>query len=114
VLNKNMKKNKLFIILTTLFILALAAPYISAQTPLDSPNPDINVVGVLTKVAGLLTDIAVPIAIIMVIIAGFYFMTAQGEPGKIEIAKKMILWTLIGMAVVLLADVIVAFVRESI
>jgi len=108
-----MKKNKLFIILIALFVLALATPYVSAQTPLESP-PDIDPIAALNKVAGLLTDIAVPIAIIMIIIAGFYFMTAQGEPGKIETAKKMIFWTLIGMAVVLLADVVVAFVRESI
>ncbi|MCX6759973.1 MAG: pilin [Candidatus Nealsonbacteria bacterium] len=109
-----MKKNKLFIILAVLFALSLAVPYVSVQAQLDSPPTNIDVVGVLNKVAQLLMNIAVPIAIIMVIVAGFYFMTAQGEPGKIETAKKMILWTLIGMAVVLLAEAMVAFVKSSI
>ena len=109
-----MKKNKLFIILAVLFALSSAAPYVSAQASLDSPPTNIDVVGVLNKVAQLLINIAAPIAIIMVIVAGFYFMTAQGEPGKIEIAKKMILWTLIGMAVVLLAEAMVSFIKSSI
>lgn len=109
-----MKKNKLLSILAILFVLALAAPFISAQTPLDSPRTDINPVAVLNNVADLLINIATPIAIIMVVVAGFYFMTAQGEPGKIELAKKMLLWTLIGMAVVLMAKGVVTFLKSFI
>lgn len=105
-----MKKNKLFAILSVLFIFALSAQCIYAQDPLQSPPSNIDVIGVLNKIANLLIEIATPIAIIMVIVAGFYFITAQGDPGKIEKARTMILWVLIGMAVVLLAKATISFV----
>ena len=35
------------------------------------------------------------IAPIMIIVAGFYFITAAGDPEKIMTAKKMVLWVLI-------------------
>jgi len=45
--------------------------------------------------------LAVPIAVIMIIIAGFYFVTAAGEPNKITTAKQIILYTLIGLLIIL-------------
>lgn len=104
-------KNKFFIFLAGLFVFNMAFSFVFAQTPLQTPPPNIDVVGVLNKVANLLIEFATPIAIIMVVVAGFYFITAQGDPNKIETAKKMVLWALIGMAVVYLAKATIIFVK---
>lgn len=98
--------------LFAIFLISIIALPVLAQTPLSSPPSNINVVGVLNKIGVLLISIAAPIAVIMVIVSGFYFMTAQGDPGKIDTAKKMLLWTLIGMAVVLMANAVVAMVTR--
>jgi len=48
----------------------------------------------------------------MIIVAGFYFITATGDPAKIDTAKKIILWTLIGLLVVISAKGLIALFKE--
>jgi len=55
--------------------------------------------------------LALAIAPIMIIIAGFYFITAMGDPAKILIAKKIILWTLIGLLVIMASKGLIALVQ---
>ena len=57
----------------------------------------------IDKLINFIFVLAVMIAPIMIIVAGFYFITAAGDPAKIETAKKMILWTLIGLLIVFCA-----------
>jgi len=55
---------------------------------------------------GLALQIGVPIAAIMIMYSGFMFVTAQGNSTKIEEAKKMFFYTVIGAAILLGAFVI--------
>ncbi len=45
-------------------------------------------------------------SIIMIIVSGFLFVTAQGDPSKISTAKKSLLWAIVGIIVGLLSVVI--------
>ncbi len=54
------------------------------------------------------------IFLILMVYAGFLWMTAQGESEKIDKAKKMIVSALIGLVVVLSAYAITAFVTGSV
>lgn len=47
--------------------------------------------------------IVVALVPLMIVIAGFYFVTAAGDPAKVEKAKGIILYTVIGFFIVLLA-----------
>ncbi|KPJ73646.1 hypothetical protein AMJ48_00245 [Parcubacteria bacterium DG_74_1] len=47
--------------------------------------------------------ITVALVPLMIVIAGFYFITAAGDPVKTEKAKGIILYTVIGFFIVLLA-----------
>ncbi len=47
------------------------------------------------------------IAVVMLIISGIKFITAQGEPQKIKDARNTIIWSLIGLAIAVSAEVIV-------
>ena len=40
----------------------------------------------------------------MVVFAGFKYLTARGEPSKIQEANKALIWALVGVAVGLLAN----------
>ena len=58
--------------------------------------------------------IAGVVAIIFVVYGGILYITSTGDPGKIKKAKDAILYALIGLAIVALAQVITAFVSSKI
>jgi len=58
------------------------------------------------KILNLVVQIGLPIIVLMIIYAGFKYVTARGNPEKIKEAHDAILWTVIGAAVVLGAAVI--------
>ena len=54
------------------------------------------------------------IAVIVIIIGGIFYMTSQGDPGKVSRAKNTILYAVIGLIVSLLAFAIVNFVLKAV
>ena len=56
--------------------------------------------------------VAIVIVPIMILIAAFYFLTSGGDPEKIRTAKKIILFTFIGLFIVLLGKGIVAIIKQ--
>ena len=54
------------------------------------------------------------VSAIFVVYGGISYMTSSGDPGKIQRAKSMITYALIGLAVVALAQIITAFVTSTI
>ncbi len=77
------------------------------------PNPlnycDIGTL--IEDLANLLFMVGAALTPLMIIVAGFYFMTAAGDPGKIKTAKDIILYTVIGFAILLLARAIIYAVQ---
>ncbi len=54
------------------------------------------------------------VAVIAVIIAGFMFVTAQGDEKKLETAKKILLYAAIGMVILLGARAIAAVIINTV
>ena len=46
---------------------------------------------------------------LMIVIAGFYFITAAGNPAQIEKAKGIILYSVIGLLVIIVAKALIDF-----
>jgi hypothetical protein len=61
--------------------------------------------GILAVVFGVIAVVAV----IYIIIAGFQFITSQGEPQQIAKARQTILFAVIGLVIALSAELIVFF-----
>ncbi len=57
-------------------------------------------------------DVGIIIAPIFLIFAGFLFMTAGGDPAKLQTAKNLILWTLIGLGILLIGSGLISILRE--
>lgn len=55
--------------------------------------------------------IAVVLAPLMILVGAFYFMTAAGDPKRVETGKKVILWTIVGLAVILFSRGIISVIR---
>jgi len=82
----------------------LIAPLVGlaqAQPPgaLPSQPPDTTVWDILSNLLNILFVILLSVAVIFFIIAGFYFITAQGDTDKIAKARQFVLWAVIGLLV---------------
>jgi hypothetical protein len=68
----------------------------------------------LTKIINIISVIVGVVAVIMIIIGGFRYITSGGSPDKVTGAKNTILYGIIGLIVVALAQVIVRFVLKNV
>jgi ABC-type microcin C transport system permease subunit YejE len=81
------------------------------------PNPlgeDTNVKDILNRVADWLFRIAIVVVPLMIIWAGFVFVTAGGDPKKVSNAKQILLYAIVGFVVILLARGIVGAIKYMI
>lgn len=103
------------VIMSTIRFILIGA----SQSLLDCTNPETE--GCITSPATTITStiqwavaIAGVVAVIFVIYGGVLYITSSGEPGKTKKAKDTIIYSIIGLIVVALAEVITAFVTNII
>jgi TRAP-type C4-dicarboxylate transport system permease small subunit len=105
-------------VVSGLMMVALLAPFAASALTIETVGNTIGlgtadlkdtVVNIIQWVLGLLGLIAV----IMILIGGFQWMTAGGNEEKVASAKKIISAAVIGLIVVLLAWAIVIFVVQT-
>lgn len=70
--------------------------------------PTVN--SVLNTVVNLLSLFVGIIAVIMIIVSGFRYVTSGGDPGKVSGAKSALIYALVGLAIAALAQVLVKYV----
>ena len=82
-------------------ILILSVFQVRAQITI--PNPLEGTAGnfpdLITLIATVIFNVSLWIAPLMIIIAGYYWTTAGGNPNQINTAKQILMWTLIGLAI---------------
>jgi len=102
-------KNKIIslLILSVILVPALVlAQTIEIKSPLDPNIKDIwQLIDLVIDFVFIMAWMITPI---MILVAGFFFITAQGEPEKILKAKKIVLWALIGLLVITSAKGLIA------
>lgn len=76
----------------------------------DPNEPAQQVDSIITTVINIVSIIVGIVAVIMIIIAGFQYITSGGDSGKVSSAKNTILYAIVGLVVVALAQIIVKFV----
>ena len=76
--------------------------------------PETAVQGLITDSVKYLTIFIGMIAVIMMIYAGFLFVTSAGDANRIATAKKAILYAIIGVAIIAVAQILTKFVAEYI
>lgn len=65
---------------------------------------------IITTVVNVLSVIIGVIAVIMIIVGGLKYITSSGDSGNVTAAKNTILYAIIGLIIVALAQLIVRFV----
>lgn len=82
---------------------------IQIDNPLGCSEWEVCIHGLLKGLAIL----AAPVAGVMILVGGFQLMFAGGNEEKIKGAKKTIVYTAIGYAVILLATGVAAIIRDA-
>lgn len=83
----------------------------SCTNPTDGTgDPTDNVEGTIQSIINLISVIIGIVAVIMIIIGGLRYITSGGDTGKVGSAKNTIIYAVVGLIVVALAQVIVKFV----
>lgn len=80
--------------------------YCNAQTgnPLEGDE------GIFNRILDVIYWLALVISVIGVMIGGIRYILSGGDAGKVAAARKMIIYSLVGLVVTLAAGAIVAFV----
>ncbi|MBI1975742.1 MAG: hypothetical protein HYS59_01935 [Candidatus Vogelbacteria bacterium] len=68
----------------------------------------------IAKILDALVQLAIPVAILFIVYAGFLFVTARGDEKQLETAKATLLWTVIGIGILVGADIIAGVVQSTI
>jgi magnesium-transporting ATPase (P-type) len=114
-------KNKNYIMRRNILILAVCAstafmPLLSnaqiepyPQSPVRSIS---DILAVLRFVVRIVFTLLMIVAIIMIIYAGFKYLTAMGDPGAIQTAHRALVWAAVAIAVGLIAEGVRAIVES--
>lgn len=92
------------VFLTFLFFINLFAATDTIQ--IENPLTATSVEALINSIIDFLVIMALALSSLMVVLAGYYFVTASGDPKKIEAGKKIILYTLIGLGIIMFAKAV--------
>lgn len=89
-----------------------ATPFDNALNTL--PQPSNSGGNLLSTVLNIVFAMAASIAVLMVVIGGFRYIVAQGDPSSTASAKNSIIYALVGLLVVMVAYSIVTLVVKGV
>lgn len=79
--------------------IAIVAAFTQYENPLGCKI--VTIAEFVKAVITIIVKIGIPLGAIFLIWAGFLFLTAQGDEGKLATAKKTFIWSCIGLGVLL-------------
>lgn len=104
-----------FFFLVTFPSFALATKNPSSRSGgVSNPIKADSIQELLTAILKIIIAIGAPISVFFIIYAGFKFVWARGNPGKLDEAKSFLLWTIIGIVVLLGAQLLATILKGTI
>ncbi|TSC90903.1 MAG: hypothetical protein CEN90_735 [Parcubacteria group bacterium Licking1014_17] len=97
----------LFVLRTLLFRIAP-----TAYADINDPLKGATIQSLIDKIGAAIYDIAIPIAVIIIIYAGILFLTSSGDPTKVGKAKKALWYAIIGLAIVFIGKGFVSLIKS--
>lgn len=80
----------------------------------NNPQNGLSLPGLASKIVNLLSIIVGVVAVVMIIIGGFRYITSGGESGNVSGAKNTLIYAIVGLIIVALAQFIVHFVLTNV
>jgi len=100
----------LMVILPVAVGAALNVPSAGSATTNISPQ-NLSVEDALTNITNWFFVIVLVIAVLFLLVAGFQFITAGGDPDRVNSARQNVMYAMVGVAVAVLAKGIVSLVQ---
>ncbi len=69
--------------------------------------------GLVTTIVNIITYVAGVIVIFMIIFAGFRYITSTGDANKVNSAKNTLLYAIVGIIIIVMAQVIVHYIINA-
>src|ERR1700722_18323109 len=88
-------------VLPLFLFISIAHAQCSGTGCLNDPITFPNITAFVSGALQIIVLIALPVIGFFIVLAGFNFIMAQGNPGKIETAKKNFMYVIIGAGLVL-------------
>lgn len=82
------------------------------SSELPNPLPSDTFAGLIAGIVDWMINIGSMIAVAMIIYSGFLFMTAGGSDTKVTAAKKSLIWSLVGLGILLMSKGLVLVVQD--
>ncbi len=105
-------KLRLVKILYFLLIFSILPLYANGQITIENPLDYDTFDELIDALINFIFWVGIALAPIMVLIAGFNFMTAAGDPKKVDTAKKILLYTAVGLAIILMAKGLIGILHQ--
>jgi cytochrome bd-type quinol oxidase subunit 2 len=91
----------------------LEAPALREVT-LDNPLRVNSIEELLVAILNIFMVLMIPVIVLFIILAGFKYVTAQGNPGQIEEATTTFTYAIIGGVLILAAVAIAEIIRNTV
>lgn len=82
----------------------------TCQSQNTTTNPLTGTDGTLYKVSSIIAAITGVVAVVVIVISGFRYMTSGGDAQKVASAKSTLIGAIIGLVIIVLAQAIITFV----
>lgn len=90
-----------------------SAPLTGNECNFEEANPEERLNSLVASVINLFSVVVGIVAVMMIIWGGFKYITSGGDPGNVTGAKNTILYAIVGLVIVALAQFIVKFVLSK-
>jgi len=107
----NITNIKKFVLISVLVVVLFVPGFVLAQT-IEDPLGGGTILDLARGIIKGIRQLALPVAVAMIIVAGIMFMTSQGEPTKITTARKLLLYTLLGFAIILIGEGFLSLIKS--
>jgi hypothetical protein len=86
---------------------ALAAPFLVAHAAITNFN---DLLAIINRVQAWLFWILMSLAVVFILVSAYLFLGSGGDPKKVEAAKNQLIYSIIAVAVALLAKAFIGIV----
>lgn len=107
-----MKKSIIGFTVLTVILSSLLFMNSAVATEIKNPLKWDTVEDLIKAIATFLRNLALVVTPIIIIVAGYYFVTSMGDPARITSARKMVLYAMIGLGIILVSEAIVVLIKE--
>lgn len=105
--------SKILLVLTLFGFLALPLVGLTA-IEIKNPLKYDTIEDLIRAIIRFLQVLALIVTAIVIVAAGYFFVFSQGDPAKVTQARNMVIYALVGLAIILVAQGIIAVIERVI